>query len=133
MALSLASYEKCPDFVNDKEVTSYICFLDSLIDHPDDVKLLREAHIIINLFGSDEEIAELFTMLGDELVPNRFLYANVRDEIEKHYKNKWIPWILMVIKVCQNYWAVVKAELLKSVIEGIQPIDASIYGDLYSL
>ncbi len=81
MVLSLASYESCPDFLNDKEVTSYICFLDSLIDHPDDVKLLREAGIIINLFGSDQEIAQLFTGLGNELVPNRQLYANVRYEI----------------------------------------------------
>lgn len=106
--LSLASYEKCPDFLNDKEVTSYICFMDSLIDHPDDVKVLRKSNILMNIFGSDEEIAQLFTRLGNELLPNPFLYANVRYEIEQHYKKTWQPWIYGVIKVFYDYWAMLK-------------------------
>ncbi|KAF2299459.1 hypothetical protein GH714_032019 [Hevea brasiliensis] len=108
MFLSLASYEKCPDFLNGKEVTSYIWFLDSLIHHPDDVKVLREAGILINFFGSDEEIAELFKMVAKDLVPNPDLYSNLRFEIEVHYKKKWRPRIYQLIKVSQDYWTMLK-------------------------
>ncbi|KAJ9174317.1 hypothetical protein P3X46_017354 [Hevea brasiliensis] len=108
MFLSLASYEKCPDFLNGKEVTSYIWFLDSLIQHPDDVKVLREAGILINFFGSEEEIAELFKMVAKDLVPNPDLYSNLRFEIEVHYKKKWRPRIYQLIKVSQDYWTMLK-------------------------
>ncbi|KAI9161409.1 hypothetical protein LWI28_017086 [Acer negundo] len=63
--LNLIAFEICPDFQNDSQViTSYIFFLHSLIDRPDDVKELRKAHVLINnddaVAGSDEEVARLF-------------------------------------------------------------------------
>ncbi|KAL6141338.1 hypothetical protein ACLB2K_059628 [Fragaria x ananassa] len=62
--LNLIAYEMCPDFKNDFEVTSYICLLDSLIDHADDVKELRSADVLYNLLGSDEEVARLFNEIA---------------------------------------------------------------------
>ncbi|PRQ49716.1 hypothetical protein RchiOBHm_Chr2g0125011 [Rosa chinensis] len=91
--LNLIAYEMCPDFQNDSGVTSYICFLDSLIDHADDVKQLRKAHILHNLLGSDEEVAKLFNKIGTDLVPNSETYHGVKDKLEKHYKNMWKTWM----------------------------------------
>lgn len=87
--LNLIAYETCPDFMNDFQVTSYICFLDSLIDHPEDVQELRKAKILTNVLGSDKEVAELFNKIGKDLVPNPDLYVKVKDDMEKHYKSTW--------------------------------------------
>ncbi|CAB4320290.1 unnamed protein product [Prunus armeniaca] len=85
--MNLIAYEMCPDFHNDFGVTSYICFLDSLIDQPDDVKHLRKKLILRNFLGNDEEVALLFNEIGTDLVPNNNIYSFVKDKIEKHYSN----------------------------------------------
>ncbi|XP_050381437.1 UPF0481 protein At3g47200-like [Argentina anserina] len=91
--LNLIAYELCPDFQNDFGVTSYICFLDSLIDHAEDVQHLRSAGVLHNLLGSDEEVAQLFNEIGTDLVPNSETYRNVTSRLEKHYKTKWKTWM----------------------------------------
>jgi phage anti-repressor protein len=95
--LNLIAYEMCPDFDNDFGVTSYICFLDSLIDHPDDVKELRNAHILHNLLGSDKEVSRLFNDIATDLVPNPNTYAHVKTQIQNCYASKWKTWIAQVI------------------------------------
>ncbi|XP_021830263.1 UPF0481 protein At3g47200-like [Prunus avium] len=85
--MNLIAYEMCPDFHNDFGVTSYICFLDSLIDHPDDVKHLRKKLILRNFLGNDEEVAQVFNEIGTDLVPNNDIYSSVKDQIEVHYDN----------------------------------------------
>ncbi|KAF2289303.1 hypothetical protein GH714_034380 [Hevea brasiliensis] len=85
---NIIALEMCPHFLNDFQVTSYICFLDSLIDHPEDVQELRKAKIITNCLGSDEEVAKLFNEIGTDLVPNPDLYAKVKADIHEHYKNR---------------------------------------------
>ncbi|CAL9025395.1 unnamed protein product [Prunus brigantina] len=91
--MNLIAYEMCPDFQNDFEVTSYIGFLHSLINYADDVKHLRENHILRNLLGSDEEVAQLFNEIGTYLVPNNAIYSNVKRKIEDHYQTRWKKWI----------------------------------------
>ena len=54
----------CLDFQNDSAITSYISFLDSLIDEANDVKMLRKAGILYNCLGSDEEVARVFNEIG---------------------------------------------------------------------
>ncbi|KAJ4824554.1 hypothetical protein Tsubulata_038036, partial [Turnera subulata] len=87
--LNLIAYEMCPDFKNEYDVTSYICFLDSLIDQPEDVAELRKANILHNLFGSDEEVASLFNEIATDLVPNPKFYGDVKEQIEDVFQNKW--------------------------------------------
>ncbi|KAI3510790.1 hypothetical protein L1887_17927 [Cichorium endivia] len=70
------------------KVTSYICLLDSLIDHPEDVKVLRKAGILDNRLGSDKQVALLFNELGTDLVPNSFAYSEPRSAIQKHYESE---------------------------------------------
>ena len=94
--LNLIAYERCLDFENDFGVTSYISFLDSLIDEANDVKMLRKAQILHNFLGSDEEVAKLFNDIGTDLVPNIEIYRDVRSQIQKHYRSKWMTWIAQV-------------------------------------
>ena len=93
MFLNLIAYEMCLDFKNDFGVTSYISFLDSLIDEANDVKMLRKAEVLYNFLGSDEEVAKLFNEIGTDLVPNFEIYNSVRSQIQEHYKNKWTTWM----------------------------------------
>ncbi|TKY46398.1 UPF0481 protein isoform X2 [Spatholobus suberectus] len=45
--LNLITYEMCPDFRNNYKIcSSFVAFMDSLIDHPDDVKELRSAGVL---------------------------------------------------------------------------------------
>nr|POE94051.1 hypothetical protein CFP56_34274 [Quercus suber] len=87
----------CPDFENDYGVTSYISFLDSLIDEAKDVIDLRKEGILRNLLGSDEEVALVFNEIGTDLVPNPEIYRDVRSKIQKYHEKKRMTYINEVI------------------------------------
>ncbi|KHG22035.1 hypothetical protein F383_27256 [Gossypium arboreum] len=72
--MNLIAYEMCPDFDNDLTVTSYMCFLDSLIDGAADVRELSDAGIVYNGLGSDEVVAKLFNKMNTDLIPNPMAY-----------------------------------------------------------
>ncbi|XP_076958468.1 UPF0481 protein At3g47200-like [Bidens hawaiensis] len=61
--LNLIAYEIS---LRDKNawVKSYVCLLDSLIDHPEDVRILRKAWVLETFLGSDEEVAKLFNEIA---------------------------------------------------------------------
>ncbi|KAM3690772.1 hypothetical protein ACB094_09G147400 [Castanea mollissima] len=90
---NLIAYEMCPDFENDFGITSYISFLDSLIDDPKDVIDLRKAGILRNLLGSDEEVAQVFNEIGTDLVPSPVIYNKVKLDIQKYFDKKSMTWI----------------------------------------
>lgn len=94
--LNLIAYEMCLDFQNDFAITSYISFLDSLIDEANDVKMLRKAGILYNCLGSDQHVADLFNEIGTDLVPNSEIYSYVKVQIQKHYKNQLMTWLAQV-------------------------------------
>ncbi|KAH7856285.1 hypothetical protein Vadar_003848 [Vaccinium darrowii] len=93
MLLNLAAFEACPDNTNDLGVTSYICFMDSIIDQEEDVKLLRSKGILMNYLGSDKQVADLFNDITTELAPSPHAYVQVKTCIENHHKSSWKPWI----------------------------------------
>ena len=94
--LNLIAYEMCLDFQNDFAITSYIYFLDSLIDEPGDVKILRQAGILYNCLGSDNEVAQVFNEIGRDLVPNIEIYSDVKSKIQNLYKKQGRTWIAQV-------------------------------------
>ncbi|XP_027925276.1 UPF0481 protein At3g47200-like [Vigna unguiculata] len=105
---NLIAYEMCPDFENKFEISSFVAFMDSLIDHPEDVKELRSAKVLHNSLGSDEEVANLFNTISADLVPNCEIYSDVRREIEKHYKKKYRAWIALGYHTYfSNPWAII--------------------------
>ncbi|KAJ4706274.1 hypothetical protein OWV82_019947 [Melia azedarach] len=93
LLLNMVAYEACADSPDDFVVTSYICLLDSLIDHAEDVKELRSQSILLNFLGSDQQVADLFNEIADNLVPNPDIFADIRENIERHYKNKMMNWM----------------------------------------
>ena len=93
MLLNLVAYESCPGAPDDFGVTSYLCFMDVLIDHAEDVKVLRSNGILLNFLGNDKQVAKLFNEIAKDLVPNPHAYARVKGDIEKHYNNKAKIWI----------------------------------------
>ncbi|XP_052723302.1 uncharacterized protein LOC128193341 isoform X2 [Vigna angularis] len=89
---NLVAYEMCPDFENNFEISSFVTFMDSLIDHPEDVKELRLAEVLCNELGSDEEVAKLFNTISADLVPNCGIYSSVRGQIGRYCKKKYMTW-----------------------------------------
>ena len=105
--LNLIAYEMSPNFENDYGICSYVAFMDSLIDHPQDVKELRSNGIVCT-FWSDEEVANLFNTLGTDLVPNIETYLNVKVKIVEHYHNKYKSWIALGFRTYfNNPWTVI--------------------------
>ena len=91
--LNLIAYEMSSEVPLDSEVTSYICFLDSLIDYPEDVKELRRQGVLRNFLGSDEEVAKLFNEITTDLVLDFDAYKSVKQQIQKHYNNRMSTWM----------------------------------------
>ncbi|KAJ4969809.1 hypothetical protein NE237_002908 [Protea cynaroides] len=91
--LNLVAYETCPDAPNDFTVSTYISFLNSLIDSTKDVKELRSKGILRNVLGSDQQVADLFNNLTIGLVSNSQLYRDVKWGIERHYRSKTRIWM----------------------------------------
>ncbi|KAG5252723.1 UPF0481 protein [Salix suchowensis] len=73
-------------------VTSYICFMDSLINDADDVKELRSKGIIVNFLGSDQQVADLFNDMGSSLEPDPSAYNDVKREISNQCESTVKKW-----------------------------------------
>ncbi|XP_058068869.1 UPF0481 protein At3g47200-like [Magnolia sinica] len=82
--LNLTSFEMCSDIHSGCGVTSYICFLDSLINHGADVKELRSKGILHHALGSDEEVALLFNEWPIEGMNDLYVYFEVKERIYSH-------------------------------------------------
>eukprot|EP00268_Persea_americana_P051194 TRINITY_DN5633_c0_g1_i21.p1 TRINITY_DN5633_c0_g1~~TRINITY_DN5633_c0_g1_i21.p1 ORF type:complete len:348 (-),score=26.14 TRINITY_DN5633_c0_g1_i21:143-1186(-) len=83
--LNLLAFEEYSGPLN-RTVTSYVCFLDSLIQNTDDVKELQCEKILLNRLGSDEEVNKLFKQLADNLSPDYKVYTDVIKGIGEHYE-----------------------------------------------
>ncbi|KAA8518026.1 hypothetical protein F0562_015493 [Nyssa sinensis] len=91
--LNLVAYEACPDSPDDFGVTSYVCFMDTLIDDAEDVKVLRKKGVLWNCLGSDQQVADLFNEITKDLVPSPHSYLTVKSRIEQHHKNNMKIWM----------------------------------------
>ncbi|XP_048140499.1 UPF0481 protein At3g47200-like [Rhodamnia argentea] len=111
------------------EVTSYIFFMDNLIDKERDVALLRKEGIIENYMESDEAAAKLFNLLAKDLMLDP--RSRLRGEIKKvrayckerrhqwraslmhtHFRNPWVilsliaAFLLFVLTIIQTIYTV---------------------------
>ncbi|KAJ0014935.1 hypothetical protein Pint_20095 [Pistacia integerrima] len=93
MLQNMVAYESSPNGPNDLGVSSYVCLMNSLIDHAEDVKELRSKGILLNCLGSDQQVADLFNEIADNLVSRQHAYRTTKEEIETHYKNIWKNWL----------------------------------------
>ncbi|XP_038713295.1 UPF0481 protein At3g47200-like [Tripterygium wilfordii] len=91
------------------QVTSYIFFMDNIIDSEKDVALLESREIIQNALGSDKAVAELFNSLSKDtaLDPDSNL-SDVQNKVQRYYNKPWNEWKANLIRTYfRNPWALV--------------------------
>ncbi|KAJ4961439.1 hypothetical protein NE237_021349 [Protea cynaroides] len=107
--LNLMAYEQCyPHCSND--VTSYVTFMDGLINTSRDVGYLRFEGIIDHGLGSDEEVATLFNKICRQFVfdINDCYLSALSIEVNRYYDYKWNTWrALLKHDYVSNPWAIV--------------------------
>ncbi|KAM7496229.1 hypothetical protein LguiA_020643 [Lonicera macranthoides] len=90
------------------EVTSYIFFMDNIIDNAGDVSLLHSQGIIQNAIGSDKAVAKLFNSLSKDITldPESSLDV-VHKKVHKYCKKPWNEWRANLIHTYfRSPWAI---------------------------
>ncbi|XP_048333628.2 UPF0481 protein At3g47200-like [Ziziphus jujuba] len=107
--LNLLAFESSHNNSADEQgVTSYMCFMDSIIDNAEDVMILRTQNVIVNCLGTDQQVADLFNDIASNLVPNPHTYAEAKRGIQKHCNNKLKKWMAEFIHIhFKNPWTLI--------------------------
>ncbi|PIM97303.1 hypothetical protein CDL12_30228 [Handroanthus impetiginosus] len=96
---NLIAFEHCGYY--SKDITSYVIFMDNLINTHDDVDLLVKDEIIKNELGESKAVAELFNNLYKEVVTetDEFYFAELCEKLNAYssdpfheFKAKWFRW-----------------------------------------
>ncbi|EEF50157.1 UPF0481 protein At3g47200 [Ricinus communis] len=90
------------------EVTSFIFFMDNIIDSERDVALLHSRGIIQNAVGSDKAVAKLFNSLSKDITldPNSSLDF-VHKKVNAYCRKAWNEWRANLIHTYfRNPWAI---------------------------
>ncbi|KAK1390833.1 hypothetical protein POM88_019011 [Heracleum sosnowskyi] len=101
----------------DKFITSYIIFMDSLINTAEDVELLVNHKIIHNLLGENQLVADLFNNLYKEVIEDqrKFYFADTCKDLDEYSKNwyhqwksSWFKWkLILKYNYFSNPWSVI--------------------------
>lgn len=106
--LNLIAFEQCHiDCSND--ITSYVIFMDNLINSHEDVAYLHYIGIIEHGLGSDTEVADIFNRLCQQIVydVNHSYLSKLSEDVNKYYHRKWNGWIAALKhKYFKNPWAI---------------------------
>ncbi|EOA25535.1 hypothetical protein CARUB_v10018880mg [Capsella rubella] len=126
---NLIAFEQC-HIESSNHITSYIIFMDNLINSDEDVSYLHYCGIIEHWLGSDSEVADLFNRLCQEVVfnPKDSHLSRLSGDVNRYYHRKWNvlkatlthkyfnnPWayfsfsaavILLLLTLCQSFYAV---------------------------
>lgn len=91
--LNLMAFEQCFPWCSN-QVTSYMSFMDGLIDSSKDVEYLREKGIIHHTLGSDNEVAHLFNNCCKEMAYDTYdpYFYRVSVQLNAHFDKKWNRW-----------------------------------------
>ncbi|XP_057770125.1 UPF0481 protein At3g47200-like [Salvia miltiorrhiza] len=92
------------------DVTSYVIFMDNLIDSPADVSYLHYCGIIENWLGSDAEVADLFNRLCREVVfdINDSSLSRLSEKVNRYYDHRWNAWrASLTHKYFNNPWSII--------------------------
>uniref|UniRef100_A0A6N2JXK2 Uncharacterized protein n=1 Tax=Salix viminalis TaxID=40686 RepID=A0A6N2JXK2_SALVM len=90
------------------EVTSYVFFMDSIIDNERDVALLHSRGIIQNAIGSDKAVAKLFNSLSKNIAldPDSSLDL-MQKQVNAYCRKPWNAWRANLIQTYfRNPWAI---------------------------
>ncbi|KAF5953384.1 hypothetical protein HYC85_006240 [Camellia sinensis] len=112
MFLNLMAFERF-HVGSGNEVTSYIFFMDNIIDSAGDVSLLHSRSIIQNAIGSDKAVAKLFNSLSKDITldPDSSLDV-VHKKVHRYCKKHWNEWRANLIHTYfRNPWAILSVLL----------------------
>ncbi|XP_058084097.1 UPF0481 protein At3g47200-like [Magnolia sinica] len=90
--------------------TTYLMFMDFLVNTSKDVALLHRNGIIDNLLGSDDEVAHLFNRLCIGIFHNfeGSYLSDVKDRVQKHCENKRNMWRASLMRdYFSNPWTII--------------------------
>ncbi|KAG1331649.1 UPF0481 protein [Cocos nucifera] len=107
MFLNLMAFERLHVGAGN-EVTSYVFFMDNIIDSAKDVSLLHSKGIIQNAIGSDKAVAKLFNSLSKDVVldPESSL-DDVHRKVNEYCRKRWNMWRANLIHTYfRSPWAV---------------------------
>ncbi|XP_052210941.1 UPF0481 protein At3g47200-like isoform X2 [Diospyros lotus] len=119
MFLNLMAFECCYILAGN-DITSFVAFMDHIIDDEHDIKLLTSGEIITNFIGTDKKAANLFNTMSKDLVMemnnnlcqvynNLISYCN--KPWPKHRANVVLTYFrepLSIISICLFYLSVVQ-------------------------
>ncbi|XP_052185228.1 uncharacterized protein LOC127796863 [Diospyros lotus] len=108
MFLNLIAFERC-HIPAGNDITSFVAFMDRIIDGKQDIKILSSKGIIDNFIGSDEEAADLFNTISKDLI------MEMTGNLDQVYTNLIVycnkPWNKWRANLTQTYfrspWAII--------------------------
>ncbi|XP_038714498.1 UPF0481 protein At3g47200-like [Tripterygium wilfordii] len=108
MFLNLMAFERYHNGAGN-QVTSYIFFMDNIIDTEKDVALLESRDIIDNALGSDKAVVELFSTLSKDIsVDSDNKLHVVQNNVKEYYKKFWNRWRATLFHTyCRNPWVLI--------------------------
>ncbi|KAL0385251.1 UNVERIFIED_CONTAM: hypothetical protein Sradi_2919400 [Sesamum radiatum] len=111
------------------DITSYVFFMDNIIDSARDVSLLHSCRIIQNALGSDKMVANLFNSLSRDIILDRDSRLNQVHQLVSDYCQK--PWHQWRANLKHNYFTNPWASL--SVIAAVFLFALTIIQTVYSV
>ncbi|XP_058746814.1 UPF0481 protein At3g47200-like [Vicia villosa] len=108
MLLNLIAFERLHVGAGN-EITSFIFFMDTMVDNAADVAILNRKGIIINALGSDKIVSRLFNSLSRDIAVDRHGVLEVaRTSMSGFCKKPWNRWRANLIHTYfRNPWAIV--------------------------
>ncbi|KAK3412075.1 hypothetical protein EUGRSUZ_I00852 [Eucalyptus grandis] len=107
--LNLIAFEQC-NFDCSNHITSYVIFMDNLINSAEDVGHLHSCGIIEHWLGSNTDVANLFNRLCQGVafdIKDSYL-CRLSEEVNKYYSNRWNGWIAgLKHKYFSNPWSII--------------------------
>ncbi|CAN8268202.1 unnamed protein product [Cochlearia groenlandica] len=104
---NLIAFEQC-HLDSNNDITSYIVFMDNLIDSAEDVSYLHYCGIIENWLGNDSDVADLFNRLCQEVafdLQDSYL-SELSNKVARNYNRKWnVLKATLKHKYFSNPWA----------------------------
>ncbi|XP_076952581.1 UPF0481 protein At3g47200-like [Bidens hawaiensis] len=92
------------------EITSYVIFMDNLINSQEDVGYLHYCGIFEHWLGSDADVADLFNRLCQEVVfdINNSYLSELSEKVNRFYNHKWNSWRASLMhNYFSNPWAII--------------------------
>ncbi|XP_039158241.1 uncharacterized protein LOC104420195 [Eucalyptus grandis] len=92
------------------DITTYLFFMDNLIDSAKDVRHLHDYGIMRHGLRSDAEVTDFLNQICKEvvLVDSHSYLSNPSKDVDTYSSNKWNGWIaILELKYFNNSWSII--------------------------